>query len=91
MAKERILPNGGIPIQMSLYPKAGEVVLHSVGGELSVISRAAWDKDKAHAAPLFTLNEDECAALAWQLGYWLGKERLRPGYQMGERVQADYG
>jgi hypothetical protein len=75
---------------MTLYPEGGEVVLHSVGGKLRVISRAAWDQDQARSVPLFVLNEDEGAALAWQLGYWLGQERLRPGYQMGGRVQADY-
>jgi hypothetical protein len=84
------MPNGGVPMQMVLYPSDGTVVFYCHAGEVRVIQREAWDRAKAAAASLCTLTEAEGAALAWHLRYWLGEARLQPGYEMGREVVAEY-
>jgi hypothetical protein len=84
------MPNGGVPMHMILYPKSGEYVLYCRGGELRIIARDAWQREKWAAAPLVTLSSAEGAALAWHLRYWLGEDALHPGYDMRNEVQAEY-
>jgi hypothetical protein len=70
---ERIMPNGGVPLHMILYPHDGDVVIYCRGAEVRVIPRMAWQQDKAAANPLCTLNDAESDALLRHLRYWLGE------------------
>lgn len=36
------------------------------------------------------LTDDEGAAVGWFLKYWLGEHKLRPGYNMRDRVKAQF-
>jgi len=77
------MPNGGVPINMVLYPKDGsDLVLYCRAGIIQIFTRKDWDEKKAQAEPLATFSESEGAATAWFLRYWLGEDRLKPGYNM---------
>lgn len=84
------MPNGGVPKHMVLFPKDGDVVIYCQAGRMSVVSRNAWIAQKAQAESLCILNEQEGAAVAWFLRYWLGEEQLRPGYHMHDKIQAEF-
>lgn len=79
------MPNGGVPIHMMLYPRQGsDVVIYCHAGEMRIFSRKDWEVKGVHANPIAIISESESAALAWVLKYWLGDERLKPGYRMSD-------
>jgi hypothetical protein len=84
------MPNGGIPIQMALFPRKGELVLLCKAGTLQVFNRSSWTDKTTMPEPLCELSKAEAAALAWFLGHWLGEAALKPGYEMRGEVDADY-
>ena len=85
------MPNGGVPLHMVLHPKdMTPFVVYCRGGELSVVAQDKWDRAGAAAKPLFRLNKDEGAALAWFLSYWIGNAALKPGYQMRDLIEAEF-
>ena len=85
------MPNGGVPIHMILYPKASPAyVIYARAGILRVYDRSAWREQKSQAAPLLELNDAEGGALAWFLKYWLGEATIRPGYDMQDRINAEF-
>jgi hypothetical protein len=84
------MPNGGVPMHMTLYPKSGNLVLYCCAGELQIWGREDWRQKNSDGKPLCTLTEAEGSALAWQLRDWLGEKALRPGYDMGDEIRADY-
>ena len=85
------MPNGGVPRHMILRPRAGpDYVLHCDGGTMAVYARTDWDAQRASATPLFRLSSAEGASLAWFLRYWIGEQRLRPGYSMRHEVDAEF-
>jgi hypothetical protein len=83
------MPNGGVPMHMVLYPKgAPDLVLYVNAGEIHLIRRRDWDRSKAKATPLGTLNRVEAGALGWFLQYWT-PETFAPGYDTSE-IKADF-
>ena len=85
------MPNGGVPINMVLRPKHGEVVIYCHAGDLRVFAREAWEKEGSDARPIFSLTRAEAGALAWQLEHWLDGTHFRPGYNMPDgSIDADY-
>jgi hypothetical protein len=85
------MPNGGVPMHMVLHPKDGsDLVLYCQGGELRLYERTTWEKEKVQGTPLCVLTKDEGAALAWFLKYWLGEHTLQPGYDMHDRIDAEF-
>ena len=86
------MPNGGVPIHMALFPKEGsDFVFYCYGGNLHVYDKSVWERDKSKGQPIFTFSQNEAAALAWFLKYWLGEHRLKPGYQLeGVYAHFDY-
>jgi hypothetical protein len=88
-ASEDHMPNGGVPMHMVLYPKDGGFVFYCRGGELRIVARDAWDRQKGDAPALCALTKAEAGALASHLGYWLGA-LVRPGHAMRRDVNAEY-
>jgi len=85
------MPNGGVPIHMALYPKDGSpFVFYFKGGQPSLYERGAWESEGVNGKPLCMLTQDEGAAVAWFLKYWLGDDALRPAYSMRDTVKADF-
>jgi len=84
------LPNGGVPQHMVLHPADKAVVLYCKRGEVRIIRREDWDREKAAAPTVCVLSEAEGAALAWFLRYWLGDRALKPGYDMRDKVKAEF-
>jgi hypothetical protein len=72
------MPNGGVPIQLIMRPRASEtMIVYCHGGELKMFARADWDDAGISAEPLLSLTGDEGLVLERFLRYWL--EGDRPG------------
>lgn len=85
------MPNGGVPINMVLFPKDGHIAIFCHAGEMKIYSRPDWEVKGVDATPLASFSESEAAAIAWFLQYWLGSGNLKPGWSMtGIDAQFDY-
>ena len=84
------MPNGGVPINMALFPQDGAFVVFCDGGRVQFFARDAWDRDLTKAKPLCVLSEAEAGALAWFLRYWLKDAALQPPNRARGRVNAEF-
>jgi hypothetical protein len=72
------MPNGGVPINMVLRPKAqSEYVVYCHGAELT-IQREADLSAEGNREPVLVLDREEALVLERFLRYWLGDEGSGP-------------
>jgi hypothetical protein len=77
------MPNGGVPIHMVLYPATNQnFVVCCEGSKMMVFEIKEWQTQKQNKTPIISFSVDEARALTWFLKYWIGDDKLKPGYQI---------
>lgn len=84
------MPNGGVPLNMLLQPKASDThVVYSYGCELRVIRKEEWERAGRWGQPDLILDHRETQVLERFLRYWLHDSGDGPLYRE-EDVNADF-
>ena len=85
------MPNGGIPLHMTLFPKDGSpFVIYCRGADFKLYARDVWDREGAAGTPLCAFTTEEAAAVTWFLNYFIGEAKVQPGWHMGPKINAKF-